>query len=48
MAKVLMPLGDATEAMDTLYPFFRLQEDGYEVVVAVRDDKSIGFLGEPV
>ena len=34
MAKVLMPLGDATEAMDTLYPFFRLQEDGYEVVVA--------------
>ena len=21
MAKVLMPLGDATEAMDTLYPF---------------------------
>ena len=34
MAKVLMLLGDATEAMDTLYPFFRLQEDGYEVVVA--------------
>ncbi|MGM0489003.1 MAG: DJ-1/PfpI family protein [Planctomycetota bacterium] len=32
--KVLMPLGDATEAMDTLYPFFRLQEAGYEVVVA--------------
>ena len=34
MAKGLMPLGDATEAMDTLYPFFRLQDDGYEVVVA--------------
>ena len=34
MAKVLMPLGDATEAMDTLYPFFRLQEDGYDVVGA--------------
>lgn len=32
--KVLMPLGDATEAMDTLYPFFRLAEEGYEVVVA--------------
>jgi protease I len=29
-----MPLGDATEAMDTLYPYFRLPEDGYEVVVA--------------
>jgi protease I len=32
--KVLMPLGDATEAMDTLYPFFRLAEEGYKVVVA--------------
>jgi len=32
--KVLMPIGDATEAMDTLYPFFRLAEEGYDVVVA--------------
>ena len=32
--KILMPLGDATEALDTFYPFFRLPEDGYEVVVA--------------
>jgi protease I len=29
-----MPLGDATEALDTFYPFFRLAEEGYEVVVA--------------
>ena len=29
-----MPLGDATEALDTFYPFFRLAEAGYEVVVA--------------
>ena len=34
MPKVLMPIGDATEAMDTLYPFFRIAEDGFEVVVA--------------
>ena len=34
MPKVLMPIGDATEAMDTLYPFFRIAEDDYEVVVA--------------
>lgn len=34
MSKILMPLGDATEALDTFYPFFRLPEDGYEVVVA--------------
>ena len=32
--KVLIPIGDASEAMDTLYPFFRIPEDGFEVVVA--------------
>lgn len=34
MPKVLMPIGDATEVVDTLYPFFRLPEDDFEVVVA--------------
>ena len=34
LGKVLMPIGDATESMDTLYPFFRLAEEGYEVVVS--------------
>lgn len=34
MKKVLMPIGDGTEVLDTLYPFFRLPEDGFEVVVA--------------
>jgi protease I len=34
MPKILMPLGDATEALDTYYPFFRLPESGYGVVVA--------------
>lgn len=33
-AKVLMPIGDATEVIDTFYPYFRLQEEGFEVVVA--------------
>jgi len=32
--KVLMPIGDATEAMDTLYPYFRVQEDGFRAVIA--------------
>jgi protease I len=32
--KVLMPVGDASEVVDTLYPFFRLQEEGFQVVVA--------------
>jgi len=34
MPKVLMPIGDATEALDTFYPYFRLPEDGFEVDVA--------------
>lgn len=37
MPKILLPLGDATEALDTFYPFFRLAEEGYEVVVAGPD-----------
>jgi len=32
--KILMPVGDATEVVDTLYPYFRIAEDGYRVVVA--------------
>lgn len=34
MPKVLLPIGDGTEVLDTLYPFFRLPEDGFDVVVA--------------
>jgi deglycase len=32
--KVLIIIGDATETVDTLYPYLRLQEDGFEPVVA--------------
>ena len=34
MNKVLIIIGDATETVDTLYPYLRLQEDGFEPVVA--------------
>jgi protease I len=34
MPKILIPIGDAAEAMDTLYPYFRVREDGYQAVVA--------------
>ena len=34
MPKILLPIGDATETLDTFYPIFRLPEDGFEVVVA--------------
>ena len=32
--KILMPIGDGTEALDTFYAYYRLPEDNYEVVVA--------------
>ncbi len=32
--KVLLPIGDASETIDTFYPFFRIAEEGFEVVVA--------------
>ena len=32
--KILLVIGDAAEVIDTLYPWMRLQEAGYQVVVA--------------
>ncbi len=34
MDKVLIVIGDAAEALDTMYPYFRVQEDGFQAVVA--------------
>ena len=34
MPKILLPIGDATETLDTFYAYYRLPEDGFEVVVA--------------
>lgn len=39
MNKVLITIGDATETVDTLYPYFRLQEAGFEAVVAAPDKR---------
>ena len=33
MKKVLIVIGDASELLDTMYPFYRLQEAGFEPVV---------------
>jgi protease I len=38
MPKVLMPIGDAAETMDTLYAYYRLREE-FEVVVAGPDKR---------
>ncbi len=34
MDQVLIVVGDASETVDTLYPYYRLQEDGFRPVVA--------------
>ena len=34
MHKVLLVIGDAAEITDTLYPYYRIAEDGYEVHMA--------------
>jgi protease I len=32
--KILIPIGDASEVLDTYYPLFRFEEEGYNSVVA--------------
>lgn len=39
MDKVLIVVGDATETVDTLYPYYRLQEDGFRPIVAAPEQR---------
>ena len=39
MNKVLIIIGDAAETVDTLYPFYRLIEDGFQPVVAAPEKR---------
>jgi protease I len=38
--RVLLPVGDASETVDTLYPYFRLIEAGFQPVVAGPERRS--------
>ena len=40
MSKVLLIIGDAAEVFDTLYPLYRVREEGYECVVAGPEAKT--------
>lgn len=42
--KVLLVIGDAAEVTDTLYPWMRLQEAGYQCVVAAPDVRSYALV----
>jgi protease I len=37
MKRILIVIGDAAEALDTFYPYWRVQEEGYEAVIAGPD-----------
>jgi len=39
MDKVLLVIGDAAEVTDTLYPYYRIPEDGYEILVAAPEKR---------
>src|SRR5688572_5807725 len=43
-AKILLAIGDAAEVLDTLYPWMRLQEAGYRVVVAAPDVRTYSLV----
>lgn len=40
MNKVLIIIGDASETVDTIYPVYRLQEDGFEPVIAAPEKRE--------
>ena len=40
MSKVLIVIGDAAQVTDTLYPYFRVQEDGFEAVIAAPEKRT--------
>jgi protease I len=44
MAKVLMLTGDGAEALEVLYPYQRLLEEGYEVDIAAPSKKKLQFV----
>src|SRR3954469_17201488 len=44
MHKVLIIIGDATETVDTLYPFYRLREGGYQPVVAAPEKRRYNMV----
>jgi protease I len=44
MLKVLIIIGDATETVDTLYPYLRLQEEGFVPVVAAPEKRRYSMV----
>ena len=46
--KVLLVIGDASETIDTIYPYYRIPEDGFEIVVAGPDKRLYPLVNHEV
>jgi protease I len=44
MNKVLIIIGDAAETVDTLYPYYRLIEDGFQPIVAAPEKRRYNMV----
>jgi len=44
MHSVLIVIGDATETVDTLYPFYRIQEEGWKPVVIAPEQRRYNMV----
>lgn len=44
MTKILILTGDAAESLEVMYPYQRLQEEGYEVRIAAPSKKKLQFV----
>lgn len=42
--KILMLTGDAAESLEVMYPYQRLREEGYEVLIAAPSKKKLHFV----
>lgn len=42
--KILMLTGDAAESLEVMYPYQRLREEGYEVIIAAPTKKKLHFV----
>ena len=42
--KILLVIGDATEVVDTIYPWMRLQEENYQVVLAAPEVRTYAMV----
>jgi protease I len=40
MSKVLLVIGDAAEVLDTMYPLYRIREEGHQVLVAAPEKRA--------